>query len=217
VKRINLLPPELRAKESRERGIIWAILIVAGVVAVLALMYLYESNQVRAKQDELAQATAQTLAIQKQVAALQPYAQIQATRTSMTTTAKGIYDARVLWSTILQEISLVIPDNVRLQSLSGAVPASMLPGSAVTAPSAATAGSADLTFVGTTYTHDDVADFMTRLGLMPQLQNIQLASSTGGAVSSGSSTPSTVSFTITASLRPFQTPPPSTNLQGTTP
>jgi Tfp pilus assembly protein PilN len=115
VKRINLLPPEQRTRESRERGLIWAILIVVGVAAVLGLVYVYERNQVTAKESELAQVTAQTLGLQQQVAALQPYAQIQATRTSMTDTAKGIYDARVLWSTILQEISLVIPDNVRLQ------------------------------------------------------------------------------------------------------
>ena len=37
----------------------------------------------------------------------------------------------------------------------------------------------DVTFAGTTYTHKDVAEFMTRLGLIPQLTNIQLASSTG--------------------------------------
>ena len=57
----------------------------------------------------------------------------------MTQTARGIYDSRVPWSTLLQEISLVIPDNVRLQSLTGTVPASMLPGPAVApgAPAAA--------------------------------------------------------------------------------
>ena len=41
------------------------------------------------------------------------------------------------------------------------------------------AATPDVTFTGTTYTHKDVAEFMTRLGLIPQLSNVRLASSTG--------------------------------------
>ena len=39
MKRINLLPQEERAKASRERGLIWAILILVAVVVVLGLVY----------------------------------------------------------------------------------------------------------------------------------------------------------------------------------
>ena len=37
----------------------------------------------------------------------------------MTETAKGIYQSSVPFSILLQELSLVIPENVRLQSLDG--------------------------------------------------------------------------------------------------
>jgi len=136
----------------------------------------------------------------------------------MTQAAKGIYDSRVPWSTILQEVSLVIPENVRLQSLSGTVPATMLPGPAVP-PAPAAAATTDLTFTGTSYTHTDVAEFMTRLGLIPQLSNVQLASSTGAAATGATDTTATavtptVTFTVTASLRPYLTPPPATVIQG---
>ncbi len=74
----------------------------------------------------------------------------------------------------------------------------------------------DITFTGTTYTHKDVAEFMTRLGLIPQLSNVQLASSTGAAAvdASGATGTPTVTFTVTASLRPYLTPPPATVIQG---
>jgi Tfp pilus assembly protein PilN len=212
VKRINLLPPEQRAKASRERGLLWAILILVAVVVVLGLVYVWENNQVNNKQAELDAISAQVAAEQQKLAALQPYAQIQETRTAMTAAAKGIYDSRVSWSTILQEVSLIIPDNVRLQSLAGVVPATMLPGTAVTLPPGTAAVSPDISFTGTTYTHQDVADFMTRLGLIPQFTNVQLASSTGAQAVSGGT--STVTFTITVSLRPFLTPAPATQLQG---
>jgi Tfp pilus assembly protein PilN len=216
VKRINLLPPEQRVKASRERGLLWAILILVAVVVALGVVYLYENKQVSDKQAELDDLTAQTAAVQLQIDALQPYADLQTTRTSMTETAKGIYDARVSWSTILQEISLVIPENVRLQSLAGVVPPTMLPGTAVVVPQGTVPATPDLTFAGTTYTHQDVADFMTRLGLIPQLTGIQLNTSAGSGSAAGGS-PTTVTFTVTASLRPFMTPPPPTQLAGATP
>ena len=51
---------------------------------------------------------------------------------------------------------------------------------------------------------------MTRLGLIPQLTNVQLSSSSGAAVTG--TTQSTVTFTVSASLRPYLTPPPATQL-----
>jgi type IV pilus assembly protein PilN len=221
MKRIDLLPPEQRVKASRERGLLWAILILVAIVVALGLVYVWQNGQVTDKQVELDGLAAEASAVQQQAVALRPYAEIQTTRTAMTQTAKGIYDSRVPWSTILQEVSLVIPENVRLQSLGGTVPASMLPGPAVPpAAAGAAAATTDLTFTGTSYTHKDVAEFMTRLGLIPQLSNVQLASSTGAAATSTTTgttattgTP-TVTFTVTASLRPYLTPPPATVIQG---
>jgi Tfp pilus assembly protein PilN len=215
MKRINLLPPEQRVKASRERGLLWAILILVGIVVALGLVYVWQNGQVNDKQAELDGLTAELAVVQQQALALAPYAVIQTTRTAMTQTAQGIYDSRVPWATILQQISLVIPENVRLQSLTGTVPATMLPGTPVPAAPGA-AATADITFAGTTYTHKDVAEFMTRLGLIPQLSNIQLASSTGAAVTdpTGATGTPTVTFTVTASLRPYLTPPPATVIQG---
>src|SRR5450756_2122691 len=212
MKRIDLLPPEQRVKASRERGLLWAILILVAIVVALGLVYVWQNGQVTDKQVELDGLTAEMSAVQQQALALRPYAEIQTTRTAMTQAAKGIYDSRVPWSTILQEVSLVIPENVRLQSLSGTVPATMLPGPAVP-PAPAAAATTDLTFTGTSYTHTDVAEFMTRLS------NVQLTSSTGAAATGATDTTATavtptVTFTVTASLRPYLTPPPATVIQG---
>ena len=216
MKRINLLPQEQRVKASRERGLLWAILILVAIVVALGLVYVWQNGQVNDKQAELDGLTAEVAAVQQQAAALAPYAEIQSTRTAMTQTARGIYDSRVSWATILQEVSLVIPENVRLQSLTGTVPATMLPGPATPPVAGAAAMTPDITFAGTSYTHKDVAEFMTRLGLIPQLTNVQLASSTGAAATdtTGATGTSTVTFTVTATLRPYLTPPPATVIQG---
>jgi hypothetical protein len=103
----------------------------------------------------------------------------------------------------------------------------MLPGADGEAGTTTNAGTTDVTFVGLTYTPDDVATFMTRLGLIPQLTDIQLTSSTRATATaststssvSGTATPAPVAtayrwqFTVTASLRPYLTAPPTTSIQ----
>lgn len=223
--RINLLPPEARVKASRERGLMYAILLLVVVVVVLGLVYVWQNGMVSSKQTQLDGITAQQSSADLQKAALLPYGQIQTERAQMTQTATGLYNARIPWSTILQEISLVIPANVRLQSLTCNVPANLQAGAAGTAASgtAATTSTTDVSFAGTTYTNDDVATFMTRLGLIPQLENVLLTSSATSTSTSSSGTSgttastTTVTFTVTASLRPYLTAPPSTTLSQVSP
>lgn len=212
IKRINLLPPEERVKASRERGLMYAIVALVAVVVALGAVYFWQNGQVSDKQAEVDSLDAQIAQVNQQVALLQPYEELQTKRVAMTSTARSIYEARVPWSTILEEISLVIPDNVRLQSLTCAIPANMLPGAAAAAP-AGTTGAADITFTGQTYTHEDVAEFMTRLGLLPHLTDIQLSSSTQAASTEASSQVLTT-FTVTAALRPYLAPPPTTTATG---
>ncbi len=213
MKRINLLPQEERVKVSRERGLIWAILILVALVAVLGLVYVKYTSDVNSKENELAAIQSETAVVQARIVELSPYAALQTKRTEMTQTAKGIYESSVPFSILLQELSLVIPENVRLQSLTSTVPAAMLPGAAaVEGGAAAGAATTDVTFTGQTEDHRDVAEFMTRLGLIPQLTGITLTSSTDAASTTG--TTSYTQFTVTAQLRPYTTTPPATQLTG---
>jgi Tfp pilus assembly protein PilN len=213
MKRINLLPQEERAKASRERGLIWAILILVAVVVVLGLVYVKLDRDANAKQDELAAIQAETAVVQAQIDELAPYAELQAQRTAMTETAKGIYQSSVPFSTLLQEVSLVVPENVRLQTLTANVPLTMLPGTALTEVAPVASTTADVTFTGQTEKHRDVAEFMTRLGLIPQLMSITLTTSTDSSSGTSETTTTTFKqFTVTAQLRPYTTQPPTTTL-----
>jgi Tfp pilus assembly protein PilN len=216
MKRINLLPQEEAVKASRERGLIWAILIIVVVVVVLGLVYVKFNSDVKTKQDDLASIQSETTTVQAKIAELSPYAVLQAQRVAMTETARGIYESSVPFSILLQELSLIIPENVRLQTLSATVPAGMLPGAASAGAAPASAGTTDVTFTGQTEKHRDVAEFMTRLGLIPQLTGITLASSTKASAAASGSTASSAptvtydQFTVTAQLRPYTTAPPTT-------
>ena len=217
MKRFNLLPPEQRVKASRERGLLYAVIGLVVLVGALGAIYLQQTGVVADKQTELDGLAAENAVVRQQLVVLQPYAQLNSLRTAMGETALSIYDARISWSNIIEEVSLVIPENVRLQTLNCVVPPAMLPGAPPAVPGGEVAASADLTFTGITYTHQDVAEFMTRLGLIPQLTNIQLASSTGALGTGPIATAATtkVTFTVTASLRAYLSPPPTTTLQTT--
>jgi len=69
-----------------------------------------------------------------------------------------------------------------------------------------------VTLSGQAASLEAVAAFMTRLGLLPQLTNVNLSDSQEVAAISGQ--PAYVTYTITASLRPFLTPPPTTVIAG---
>ncbi len=212
MKRINLLPKEAKARASRERGLAYALVLLVVLVLGMGAVYVQQSAAVGDKEQQLADLQSQTAALQQQIAALQPYQELQTQRTQMTEAAAQIYDTRVVWSDFLEQLSLVIPEEVSLTSLTCTVPSSMLPGGSADEDGG---GSTDITFVGQAWTHDDVAEFMTRLGLIPQIQNILLTNSTGpaqqGADAAAALQPGT--FTVTAELRPFLTAPPTTVLQ----
>jgi len=203
--RINLLPPEERAKAAREQGLALLILGLVILVVVLGALYFMQYQQVSSKQQQVSDLDSQIAQVQQQVAALAPFQTMQTQRTSEFETALQIYQARVTWSSILEEISLIIPDNCDLTALNATVPPPMLAGSSF-GGSATTAAADTITLAGQAWTHNDVADFMTRLALLPQIYGIKLINSSGGPSTTGAR--AMVTFEIHASLRPFITPPP---------
>lgn len=214
MKRINLLPGDAQVKARREKGVVYALLGLVVLVAILGTVYVWQNNQVAARQTELANVQTQVTGQDALIRAKKPYETLETQRTSMMQSAKQIYDSRVAWSSILEEISLVIPADVRLKTITATMPAAMQPGAAKTAETS-TAGAAattDITLAGLAPTHDAVAEFMTRLGLLPQLANINLTDSQETAATPDQ--PAYVTYTITASLRPYVTPPPATTVSG---
>lgn len=210
--RINLLPPEERSRAAREQGLLLTIVGLIVLVVALGAVYFMSVRQVSAKQDQVNTVAAQVDVANVQLAALKPYAALQVQRQAMTLTATQILNSRIILSNVLEEVSLLIPSGVSLQSMSLTVPPYMVAGSNnSSAAAASTTLGTDLNLIGdatgsTLYAAQvQVATLLTQLGLMPQIMNLKLASSTRST--SAGSLPD-VTFAITASLRPFATTPP---------
>jgi len=100
---------------------------------------------------------------------------------------------RVAWDRIFREFSLVLPDDVWLTTLTAHSPVSP------SAAGVASSGGAptEFTITGRTYSHDGVARLLSRLQVIPDLQNVTLVSSSLSQVSGQP----VVEFNIVADIR----------------
>ena len=110
---------------------------------------------------------------------------------------------RVAWDRILRHMTLVMPDDVWLQTLTGSVPLAPTSTTTVAPPPTAPSSSAlppaptALTIQGYTYSQDGVARLLERLAVIPDLQNVQLQTSQSQLVG----THTVISFTIVSDIR----------------
>src|SRR5206468_11282581 len=112
---------------------------------------------------------------------------------------------RIAWDRVLREVSLVIPDDVTLASLTMTAPTSVaaaaVPGAAAAPPSQG------FVISGSAYSYDSVARLLSRLALVPALTRVTLTGSNQGTGGTGSSTGSSdsaggaVQFNISAAIK----------------
>jgi Tfp pilus assembly protein PilN len=171
IPRVNLLPQEIADAENFRRLQVKLGAAVVASLGVVGLLFVVASGQVTSAQESLDTATANTAALQQQVNALaevpKVYAQVAAAENQLTT-AMG---DEVRWSFYLTDLSLTIPNDVGLTSMSvkqtrtAAAPANGAPAqqSAGATSVLGTPGVATINFEGEAATQDDVAAFLDAL------------------------------------------------------
>jgi Tfp pilus assembly protein PilN len=227
---VNLLPVEPK-RTRKAPGVVAQFALVAPFVVggLLAAGYLLTSSQVNSKQATL-QALQDELAALPAPSQQQQNPALATERSLRIATLGATLQSRLVWDRILREISEVLPGDVWLTTLSaqspetpttvsGAAPAATgttTPGTTTaattTTATAATTTSAappppapttvqPLNLQGYTYSQDGVARLLSRLQVVPALENVKLVSSAQSVVSGQT----VVSFTITADVRPQET------------
>jgi Tfp pilus assembly protein PilN len=173
--RVNLLPPEI-AEASRLRTV--QLSMGAAVVAAFVVvggLWVVADLQAQSEQEKLDTAQANQATVSKQVNALAPVAAVYAEvdqRRQLLETALG---GDVEWSQYLTDLSLTIPDNVWLTSMTVA-PQTTATGTSGTAGE--TAQIASVTFSGTAMQHDDVALWLESLAKQEGYRSAYFNSST---------------------------------------
>jgi Tfp pilus assembly protein PilN len=198
---INLLPrDDARRGAQRPQWIVLAPVVAAVLLAaLLSAAFLSSSGKVKDKQAELASLQDALQAIPTPDAAkLKTQTALAADKQARVTALSGALSRRVAWDRIFRELSLVLPDDVWLATISAKAPVSS---SVATAPAAAAPGSSvaatGFTLDGFTYSHAAVARLLSRLAVIPDLVNVQLQTSAKTKLG----TAEAVHFTIAADVR----------------
>jgi Tfp pilus assembly protein PilN len=192
---VNLLPRDAPVKSfAANRGVAFGGVGGAALVtAVLATMVLGAGGAVSEKQAELDSLRAQIAAVPRPVEQdTNDDAQLAVEKGARVGALSLALNGRVAWDRVLRQVSLVLPEDVWLTTLSATAPAA-----AAAAAEGGTATGSGFTLVGSTYSQDGVARFLSRLSVVPDLANVRLMSSQSVLVGRRE----LVQFTVLADVR----------------
>jgi Tfp pilus assembly protein PilN len=196
---INLLPrDDARRGPQRTQWIVLVPVVAAVLLAAgLSAAFLSASGKVKDKQSELASLQQTLQAIPTPDAAkVQSRTALAADKQARVSALTKALSRRVAWDRVFRELSLVLPDDVWLATLSAKAPVSS---SVATAPAPAGSNVAATGFAldGYTYSHAAVARLLSRLSVVPDLVNVQLQKSAREQLNGAD----VVHFTIAADVR----------------
>ncbi len=198
---VNLLPRDAPAKSfAANRGVAFgAAGGLALATALLATMTMGAGGAVTEKQSELDLLRVQIAAVPKPVVRdTSGDDQLAAEKGLRVGALSAALGGRIAWDRVLRQVSLVLPEDVWLTNLSATAPAAVDPAAAAAAPTATTtSGPPGFNLVGSTYSQDGVARFLSRLSVVPDLADVRLVSSQAAIVGQRE----LVQFTIVADVR----------------
>ena len=176
---VNLLPPEDRGELAPARTGLFPYLIVAAmVVALLAVIGVALTNkQINDREAEKASLEARQAQAQARADALAPYAEFAQTSEARVATVTTLAQSRFDWVRVLKELSLVLPDDIWLTSLTGASGTSGDSDAALAVP--------NLAITGCGTGHRAVAAFIETLQDIDGVTRVGVASSVRGEASEG--------------------------------
>lgn len=228
--RVNLVPAEIaEAKAVKLTAVAMAGTAVLALGAV-GFLYHQQTAKVGTAKSELAsaqQTNTQLTAEQGRLGNVDAlYAKVDAAQAMLTSAETP----QVLWSRYLEDLRLQLPEHTWLTTMSATETGATAAAATATAPAAAataatssgaTTSSASaaathpgtgaatattdtaigtLNFAGSSYTHNDVADWLDRLASLHGVSSPYLASSTETLAGTGSTAVPTVNWSLTASL-----------------
>jgi Tfp pilus assembly protein PilN len=200
VRAINLLPRDATRCNQNKKQWIVLVPVVAAVLltALLSATFLSASGKVKDRQAELLSLQDTLSAIPTPDASkIKSQSALASDKQVRVTALSSALSRRIAWDRIFRELSLVLPDDVWLTTLSARAPVSSSVAVAPTPAAAGTVAASQLTLNGYTYSHAAVARLLSRLAVIPDLVNVQLQQSTLTKLGTGNA----VHFMIAADVR----------------
>jgi Tfp pilus assembly protein PilN len=165
VRAVNLLPRDDRRGQTRQTNpvVVGGVAAFVAMTAILAALFLVTSAGVADKQERLDAVRSELAATPVPPPPTASGSALEQEKGQRITALSTALASRMAWDRVLRELSLVLPEDVWLSTLSAKAP--------VATPGAPAAG---FTITGQTYSHDGVARLLARLAVVPHLSGIQL-------------------------------------------
>jgi Tfp pilus assembly protein PilN len=163
VRAVNLLPKDDRRAKSRQTNpvVLGGVIAAVAATALLAAVFLTVSAGVADKQARFDAAQAELDATPVPPPADTSASTLEQEKSQRVVALSTALGKRVAWDRVLRELSLVLPEDVWLSTMSAKAPV----------VGATTPG---FTITGRTYSHDGVARLLARLAVVPHLSGVQL-------------------------------------------
>ena len=201
----NLLPGEEAAERTTRVGLAQVLVALLGllVVAGLGTGYLFMSGSVADKQAQVDDLRIQLadLDVPSEAPAEEGEGDVPLASDAEARTAAlaGALAGRVAWDRVLREVTLVVPEDVWFTTVTTASPDAAAADGTAPAETPAEGAGDSLTIAGTARSQEAVARLLARLGVIPELTDVQLQSSVAELQESGAST---FLFSIVATVDP---------------
>jgi Tfp pilus assembly protein PilN len=175
---VNLLPRELdQGKKSPAAPLIAGCVGLVLATGILAGGYLSASGKVGKQNAEVAALNVELAAVPKPAVPPASLTALPQERQARVTALASALSTRIAWDRLLREISLVLPDDVWLSGLTAKSPVAPTPGALPVAPGTAVDLSG-FSLQGFTYSQEGVARLLSRLEVIPDLDQVSLLTST---------------------------------------
>ena len=172
---VNLLPRDEKRQRKQPGAVtLTAVLGAVLVTAVLAGLFLMTSSTVSERQSNVDALRAEFAAIPPAPEQPTSSSGLETEKSQRVTVIGKALATRIAWDRVLREISLVLPEDVWLETMAAnAADPNFVPTPGNTEPPKGL-----FTFSGYAYSHDGVARLLARLSVVPQLERPTLGSST---------------------------------------
>jgi Tfp pilus assembly protein PilN len=181
---VNLLPTIVREKQKSRAATAAVVAAMLGVLALLGFIYVLQAARLTSAQHKLEAQQVVNRGLQDKIAGLQQFAALKTEVAAGQALVQTLQFQQVQWSGVLRDVSMVIPNQAWLTSLTGTsglgtAAAGAPKGAAGAAPAAGTGATpvANIQFQGFAFSHVVVAQWLTRLTQVNGWVNSWLTSS----------------------------------------
>ena len=193
---VNLLPLEVQQRRRTRRQTTMVTSAVAGVIGFLILIFILQSARLAAANRQLEEQQAANGRLQSEINGLTRFEQLKQSVTEKEGLLANVLRGEILWSGVLRDISLVIPRDMWLTSLTGQMQASSTSTSANAPVGEGLAGT--IQFEGQAFAHTTVADWLTRLESVEGWLNPWISTSSRAGTGTQVSFSSSVDLSVAA-------------------